>query len=526
MKAQLITGGVRRTVLPSVRARLVAMLIISALCIGLVSLLGLFGLRSGQQAADRLILDGVDVVARMGDLRAAFSGMARYEMDMLVNFESPPLTDAAKREWKASHEFAQVQLKGLSSNLPDQQAQQLLGTIVSGIDSYKKGLDELIPRLERGEVLSAGVGNQLMLEHRKGYSSAEAAVDVLQTSVREHVVNLAKTQKTNVGSLTMGLAAAAAAGLTAAMVIGWLIVRAIQRQLGDALALTQRIAGGNLQEEPMPADEGEIGRIVDSLGRMRAELRILASGVKSSAADVATSSSEIAQGSCDLSARTEEAAALLQQLSVGLQQVDELAASSVKDAAAAAELAKRMAADAQTSMEASTEAVQSMNTVTHEADRIAEITEVINGIAFRTNMLALNAAVEAARAGEQGKGFAVVAEEVRGLAQRAADAAKDIQALLQSSRASVQSSNSAVRSAAIAVQSVGSTANVLAHLTCELVAKSKIQTQCIAVVSGNASSLDATGQHNSALAEQTHAASESLQSQAASLRALVETFRV
>jgi methyl-accepting chemotaxis protein len=216
----------------------------------------------------------------------------------------------------------------------------------------------------------------------------------------------------------------------------------------------------------------------------------------------------------------------LQELASSLQQVDELAATSVTSAAEAADLARRVADGATASLEASNQAVLSMAAVTQDAGRIADMTNVINGIAFQTNLLALNAAVEAARAGEQGKGFAVVAGEVRGLSQRAADAARDIQSLLDSSRASVDSGNAAVRSAAKAAQRIGAAAGSLSSLTDDLVARTQTQTQCIAIVSGNAKSLESGGQRNSALAEETNAASESLQEQAARLRGLVEAFRV
>jgi methyl-accepting chemotaxis protein len=421
-----------------------------------------------------------------------------------------------------------MQLKALSASLPETQAQEALRALDSGIASYKKGLDELIPKLERGEVLSAGVGNQLMLEHRKGYVSAATAVDALQGHVRQRVAESVQAQDTQAARLTAALAAMGLGGLAAALTIGWFIARSVQLQLGAALTLTRQIAGGDLSDAPLPAGagQGEIGHIVESLGQMRTALRGLASGVKSSSVEVATSSGEIALGSRDLSDRTEEGAGLLQELASSLQQVDELAVTSVKTAAEAADLARRVASGATASLEASTQAVRSMAAVTQDAGRIAEMTGVINGIAFQTNLLALNAAVEAARAGEQGKGFAVVAGEVRGLAQRAAEAARDITSLLESSRASVESGNAAVRSAATAAQSIGAAAGSLSALTDELVTKSQTQTQCIAVVSGNAQSLESGGQRKSALAEQTHAASESLQAQAAHLRGLVEAFRV
>jgi methyl-accepting chemotaxis protein len=516
------------TWLGNVSAKLVLMLAASALSIGVVAALGLYGMRSAQEAADSLVSEGVESVAQMGDLRTAFNAMARYEMDMLVNFESPPLTDAAKREWRAAHEASMAKLSALASSLREPDAQQALRTIEGGVDSYRQGLEDLIPKLERGEVLSASVGNQLMLEHRKGYASAASAVDTLQALVRERVASRVESQARQASRLTGGLAVAGVLGLAAAVTIGWLLARAIRRQLQAALALTEQIAAGDLRDATLPPDlgRGEIGRIGDALQRMRTALRELAAGVQTSASQVATSSGEIALGSRDLSARTEEGATLLQRLASSLHQVDELASTTATQASQAADLAKRVAEGATTSLQASNQAVMSMEAVTQDAARIADMTGIINSIAFQTNLLALNAAVEAARAGEQGKGFAVVASEVRALAQRAADSARDIEALLESSRASVESSNSAVLSAAEAAQGIGAAAGSLKSLTDELVARSTTQTQCIAAVSGNARSLESGGQRNSALAEETHAASESLQAQAAHLRRLVAAFQV
>jgi methyl-accepting chemotaxis protein len=263
--------------------------------------------------------------------------------------------------------------------LPEPEVKHLIDVIEQGIASYKEGFNGLIPQLERGEILSAGVGNQLMLEHRKGYSAAAKAIDDLQRHVQDRVTLLVQSQKKGAERLKLALSFIAIGGLVSSVLIGWLLLRSVKRQLDRALALSQRIARGDLRDEAHADEAGEIGRIVMSMTNMQLDLRTLVKGVQTGASDVAMSSAEIANGSGDLSDRTEQSAKLLQELSSRLAEVDALAETSKRQSENASALAHRMSEDAQTSIHESTQAALIMQKVTSDAIRIGDITDIING---------------------------------------------------------------------------------------------------------------------------------------------------
>jgi len=324
-------------------------------------------------------------------------------------------------------------------------------------------------------------------------------------------------------TMTVGLVVA---GILLGLLVGWRITRSVQRSIEQAILVAERIADGELGSTIEVTSRDEMGRLLAAIGSMQGRLRELVGEIRRSAESIETASAEVATGNQDLSQRTELAASCLQQTAGSMEQLT----GNVRHNAAAAGEADRLASTARTvAMRGGTvvkEVVSTMEEISSSSRRISDIIGVIDGIAFQTNILALNAAVEAARAGEQGRGFAVVAGEVRGLAQRSAEAAKEIKALIGLSVDKVAIGSRLVQDAGATMDEIVASVQHVAHIIGEISVASGEQSAGIGQVNAAVVQLDQMTQQNAALVEQSAAAAESLRDQTARLLSLVEIFRL
>ena len=317
------------------------------------------------------------------------------------------------------------------------------------------------------------------------------------------------------GALALALGAACA----------WAITRSITRPMGEALELARRVAAGDLVVQPHTASRDEAGQLLDALSEMQAKLAHTIEGIRQSTESISMASSEIATGNQDLSSRTEQTASSLQQTASSMEQLT----GTVKQTADSASTADRLAASARESAGAGgtvvSQVVSTMDEINASSKKINDIIGVIDGIAFQTNILALNAAVEAARAGEQGRGFAVVAGEVRSLAQRSAQAAKEIKELIGASVAKVEVGSELVRGAGKTMDEIVSHVQRVSAIVGEIRLATTEQSDGIAQVNTAVSQLDQMTQQNAALVEQSAAAAASLKDQALRLSQAVSAFQ-
>jgi methyl-accepting chemotaxis protein len=246
--------------------------------------------------------------------------------------------------------------------------------------------------------------------------------------------------------------------------------------------------------------------------------------VRDTAADISAASAQVASGNADLSTRTDQTASSLQQTSSSVTVLAQTVQQSAASAQQASQMATSAADVAQRGGDVVQQVVSTMNDIHTSSKKIADIIGTIDGIAFQTNILALNAAVEAARAGEQGRGFAVVASEVRSLAQRSAEAAREIKTLIGASVERVEAGSKLVADAGTTMNDIVSSVQRVSHIIQEISAAAAEQSVGIGEVSGSVTQLDDMTQQNAALVQQSAAAAAALKTQATQLDALVSTF--
>ena len=311
--------------------------------------------------------------------------------------------------------------------------------------------------------------------------------------------------------------------------MGYLLRKNVFHTLGtdpEALrVMIGRMADGDLATSTN-SDQSHPNSVLAALGRMRLSMGSIVGQVRQASDSIATGSSEIASGNADLSMRTEDQASNLQHASASMVGIRSMVERNADTASQAAGLASSASAAAQNGGEVMRQVVDTMQDIATSSQKVTDIIAVIDGIAFQTNILALNAAVEAARAGEQGRGFAVVAGEVRALAQRSANAAREIKSLIGSSTEKVDTGKQLVHNAGSSIDDIVSQVGKVAHFIEEISASAMEQKAAIAEVSDSVTNLDQVTQQNAALVEESAAAAESLKHQASKLATLVNQFQV
>jgi methyl-accepting chemotaxis protein I, serine sensor receptor len=380
-----------------------------------------------------------------------------------------------------------------------------------------------------GAALLGGDGTQIMKSALSNndlyaaYHNASAKLRAYQYAAakenfeaQEHTFALFRT--ITIVSMALGLLTAIGSFLS--------LRRAISHPLADALSHFDEIAQGDLTRSIHVKSRDEMGQLLQGIANMQERLLQTVRNVRTGSEAIATATRQMAAGNVDLSARTEEQAASLQETAASMEELT----STVKHNADNAQQASQLAATARhvtvDGNEIVSQVVETMNGIGDSSGKIAEITSIIEGIAFQTNILALNAAVEAARAGENGRGFAVVAAEVRSLAQRSSSAAKEIKDLIGTSVDRVRVGTELVARAGSTMEQISQSIERVHDIVGEIAAASQEQSRGIEQVNQAVSQMDHVTQQNAALVEEAAAAAASLEEQASHLRAAVVSFKV
>jgi methyl-accepting chemotaxis protein len=378
----------------------------------------------------------------------------------------------------------------------------------------------------------AGEGNKEEAA-KAALGEAGPAADALLAEARNVAQSQSKSleQRADAVAATAGtgrawMFALGLAGLLAGIVVTWTLTRNVADPLAEALLIAETVASGDLSQDFETERTGDFGKLLSSLGDMEDTLTDLVSRIKESTDSITVAAREIAAGNSDLSQRTEQQASSLEQTAASMEELTATVKQNADRARSASSLAATASDIAERGGAVVGEVVATMNAISGSSRKVVDIIGVIEGIAFQTNILALNAAVEAARAGEQGRGFAVVAGEVRNLAQRSAEAAKEIKTLIDDSASQVENGSTLVGQAGETMHEIVEAVKRVTSLLGEISVASAQQSEGIEQVNEAVAHMDTATQQNAALVEQAAAAASSLSAQAAQLQQAVGEFKL
>lgn len=419
-------------------------------------------------------------------------------------------TDSSLNMTKARIEDALVLSQKILPWLPEKEKSIVMGAV----QSFHQFQAMLLPYKEAWAQLS--VASDRLLARA---NEMTAAINVLHNQQEQMVESIVGRVETSMQWVT-------AVGIILGLMLAWVITRAITRPLHQTLSLAERIAEGDLTHSVESQRKDELGKLMTAMSLMNTNLKNIIHDVREGVSSVTHSSTEIARGNIDLSSRTEQQAAAVVETAASMEELTSTVALNAENATEARRLSEQAADKASQGCELSRAVVETMRSVQGSAHRISEITTVINGIAFQTNILALNAAVEAARAGEQGKGFAVVAGEVRHLAQRSAQSAKEIESLIQESVGIVDTGFKLVERAGNAMSEIETSVGQVRDIMSEIASATDEQSRGISQIAQAMAEMDTTTQQNAALVVESSSAANSLEEQAHKLEEAVSVFRI
>ena len=490
-----------------------------------VGLVGVTQLRSVDGSTEEILTNWLPSVSRLADLRDVLND---HRLDQARLVLSDSREDIARFE-KALDENRLVIQKANEAYeklISSPEERKLYDAFVKAQQAFLAMEGGLKAQMAQGDAGKAEAAKAFRGETRDAFLAAMTDLDVLvelnQKGASAAGDMAAQTYKQATSVLIgMMLAAVAVASLLATV-----ITRMLTRPVGRAVAAVAAIEGGDLTTALETDGRDEIAQLLQSLDRMQNNLRSIVLGVRQNAESVATASSEIAQGNADLSSRTEQQASSLEETAASMEELSSTVSQNAENAQQADALSKRASEVAAEGGAVVEQVVHTMKGIQESSERIAEIISVIDGIAFQTNILALNAAVEAARAGEQGRGFAVVAGEVRTLAQRSAEAAKEIKQLIGASVERVEQGSALVGQAGTTMNEVVNSVRRVTDLMAEISAASREQSTGVTQVGEAITQMDQVTQQNAALVEESAAAAESLRGQATQLVTAVAVFKL
>lgn len=447
-----------------------------------------------------------------GDLQLAFIQLGRQLTQIRYNARGLllNLTRDAEAPLLAAIDDARHGAQTLHQRLPDAQ-KSLLQPLLDTLDDYLVHIKAYMPAYEHEQALNAELGKN--------------AGDIGKL-VRAFLKDELTQTKNDIDSAQWKMGLTTLLAIIAGLLVSWRMTLQITRPLSNTLEIAQRIATGDLRRVEVPERRDELGQLLQAMATMNQNLRDMIEKIQQGVGQVYTAAGEISAGNTDLSSRTEQQAAAVEESAASMEQLT----ATVKQNADNAHHANQLASDAsKTALQGGklvSSVVATMRDISSSSQRIAEITTLINGIAFQTNILALNAAVEAARAGEQGRGFSVVASEVRSLAQRCAQAAKEIEGLIGESVDRVQNGTALVEDTGSTMEQIVLAVGHVRDIMAEIASASDEQTRGIDQIGQAIAEMDQTTQQNAALVEQSAAAADSLEEQAEILQQSVAVFRL
>ncbi|OYO32053.1 methyl-accepting chemotaxis protein [Janthinobacterium sp. PC23-8] len=491
-----------------------------------IALLAMMRMHALSENVDEMANDRMAKVAQFTEIKDNLNEIARRVRNTIIS------NDAAFRAEEKTKIVALRSANGaliarLQQSLKLSASIELLKTLLDNRPVYNQGMDHVLQLAADGQKDAAM--QSLLGEVRASQNVVFKAVDdsrALQKNIAEKLAADAQSLADKSSSLMLALGAAM---LVIGGGVGWLIARDLGRALGAEPAqlseMAARVAAGDLSVQ-LAVRQGDQHSVMAAMARMQVSLTEVVASVREGSEEVATASAEISQGNNDLSQRTEHQASALEETAASMEELSSTVKQNAENTRQANVLAQSASSVAGKGGEMVSKVVDTMKGINASSRKIADIIGVIDGIAFQTNILALNAAVEAARAGEQGRGFAVVATEVRSLAGRSAEAAKEIKSLIFSSVERVEEGTVLVDQAGSTMTEVLEAIRKVTEIMEEINSASSEQNQGIAQIGEAVQQMDQVTQENAALVEQMAAAGIGLKNRAGQLLETVAVFKL
>jgi methyl-accepting chemotaxis protein len=505
----------------TIRQRLIVLVALLGLALVLIGVQALRNMAAAVRGLETVYLDRV---VPLKDLKAIADAYAVSIVDLSHKTRNGnvPWEEAQTKVATARQDIDRLWRAYLSTYLVPKEVQTVaqLKPLMTTADQRIDEL-ELILRNKDQAALDSFTINELYPAIDPVSDGFSALVNI-QTEVAKEVFDEAHTRyeaSRNLFILTIVLV------LGGAGFFAWRLVRGITLPLAQATAHCAAIAEGDLTREVVVDRHDEIGQLLESLALMSSRLRDIVAEVRDRSASINTGAHEIAEGNLDLSQRTEEQAASLEQTASSMDQMTSTVQQNAENATSCNQLANEARQQAEKGGAVVSGAVKAMAEINESSMKIAQIIGVVDEIAFQTNLLALNAAVEAARAGEQGRGFAVVATEVRNLAQRSAQAAKEIKGLINDSVEKVTAGSKLVNESGAVLGRIVEAIKKVNMVVAEIAAASREQSDGIGQVNRAINQMDQITQQNAALVEEAASAAKSLEDQAEAMKVKVSFFR-
>ncbi len=515
-----------------VKTRLLLMLGVSLLGLLVVGGMGLYGAESNVNLLKNLSLKDKTAETNIWTMesliqtnRAELLSALEHDPSLTISrFHSDPVSNNFDII-DADNQKIETLLKTFQAGITDPKENKLMNAWVTNSDHFAMDyVARIAPFIQANQWGSAGAVTVKVIFPLYAQSALGSAALI------HYLEQRAKSNRIKVDGniITMRYLMFAVLFLGVAVIIpmAWSLIRHIIEPLDHASGVARHVADGDLRSEVTVSNCDEVGEVLNSLKDMNTRLVKIVSEVRVGAEAIASASGEIAAGNMDLSSRTEAQAASLEETASAMEELTVTVKQNADNANQANRLAGTASEVAAKGGQVVADVVATMSAINSSAHKIADIIGVIDGIAFQTNILALNAAVEAARAGEQGRGFAVVAAEVRNLAQRSANAAKEIKLLIDDSVNKVDLGNKQVNQAGSTMNEVVTSIRRVTDIMSEITSASHEQRMGIEQVNRMIGQMDETTQQNAALVEQAAAAAKSMQAQANRLEKLVYTFKL
>jgi len=507
----------------STGARVVASFALVLLLMACMSIVSLWRLQAAKDTASNLVDDKLAKQQLTSEILGAtqLNGLRAISIARSDSLEVADIFQAQLNAGEKTLAALESKLKALPQN---DKEQGLLRAVAERKAAYIKLRDEIFKMKDMGRVQEV---SDLIDTRLDGVSKAYiAALDQLLDYQTREAHDLAESSASQFALSRGLLVVLGAAALAVGAVLAVALTRSIVRPLKQAAALTEQVAQGDLTVAIEHGRRDEIGQLFDALSHMTQRLATTVGQVRDDAVAIDGASREIAQGNLDLSRRTEHQAGALEETASSMEELTLAVKQNSHNAREANALAQSASDVAGKGGEVVSQVVDTMENINAFAHKITDITSVIDGIAFQTNILALNASVEAARAGEQGRGFAVVAGEVRNLAQRSASAAKEIKVLINDSAERIASGSALAHEAGATMKEVVESVQKVTNIIGAISMASTEQEHGIQQVNAAIADMDGVTQQNAALVEEAAAAADAMQMKARELAESVGYFRL